>query len=444
MRKNGIFQPGRAFSDKRWLLPFLASLLVSLSLCLATIFGLFSPSYYGDSLSFDFISFSSLEESTGYFEETESNKSLELPLDSEPEAPRIAYLITGTKGDSLRMRRTLQAIYHPRNQYILHLDLEAPPRERIDLSMYVKDDPMFSEVENVRVIAKANLVTYKGPTMIACTLHAIAILLKESAKWDWFINLSASDYPLMTQDDLLHVFSALPRDLNFIEHTQSTGWKVNQRARPIIIDPGLYLSKKFDIVVTNERRELPAAFKLFTGSAWVMLARPFLEYCIWGWDNLPRIILMYYVNFVSSPEGYFHTVVCNSNEFQNTTISHDLHYIAWGNPPKQHPLSLTIKDFSQMVKSGAPFARKFAKNDPVLDKIDLELLGRSEGRFTPGAWCIGESDGGADPCAFRGNDTVFQPGPGTERLKELMQKLLSPEVRNTSCTDHSFDKTRML
>lgn len=200
MRKNGIFHPGRAFSDKRWLLPFLASLLVSLSLCLATIFGLFSPSYYGDSLSFDFISFSSLEESTGYFEETESNKSLELPLDSEPEAPRIAYLITGTKGDSLRMRRTLQAIYHPRNQYILHLDLEAPPRERIDLSMYVKDDPMFSEVENVRVIAKANLVTYKGPTMIACTLHAIAILLKESAKWDWFINLSASDYPLMTQD----------------------------------------------------------------------------------------------------------------------------------------------------------------------------------------------------------------------------------------------------
>ncbi|TVU02427.1 hypothetical protein EJB05_52069 [Eragrostis curvula] len=145
---------------------------------------------------------------------------------SDAEPPRIAYLLEGTKGDGLRMRRTLQAIYHPRNQYILHLDLEAPPRERIDLAMYVKGDPMFSQVGNVRVIAKGNLVTYKGPTMVACTLHAVAILLKEGLEWDWFINLSASDYPLMTQDDILHVFSSLPRNLNFVEHFQLSGWKV--------------------------------------------------------------------------------------------------------------------------------------------------------------------------------------------------------------------------
>lgn len=112
----------------------------------------------------------------------------------------MAYLISGTKGDSQRMMRTLQAVYHPRNQYVLHMDLEAPPRERLDLSMSVKNDPTFRVVDNVRVMAQSNLVTYKGPTMIACTLQAIAVLLKESLVWDWFINLSASDYPLMTQD----------------------------------------------------------------------------------------------------------------------------------------------------------------------------------------------------------------------------------------------------
>jgi hypothetical protein len=36
--------------------------------------------------------------------------------------------------------------------------------------------------------------------MIACTLHAIAILLKQAKDWDWFVNLSASDYPLVSQD----------------------------------------------------------------------------------------------------------------------------------------------------------------------------------------------------------------------------------------------------
>ena len=91
---------------------------------------------------------------------------------------------------------------------------------------------------------------------------------------------------------------------------------------------------------------------------------------------------MYYTNFISSPEGYFHTVICNDDEFRHTAISHDLHYIAWDTPPKQHPMSLTMKDFDKMVKSNAPFARKFAKDDPVLDKIDKELLRRTH-RFSP-------------------------------------------------------------
>ncbi|KMZ74449.1 hypothetical protein ZOSMA_128G00040 [Zostera marina] len=69
----------------------------------------------------------------------------------------------------------------------------------------------------------------------------------------------------MTQDDVLHVFSSLPRNLNFIEHNQSTGWKINLRAKPIIIDPGLYLSKKFNLALATEHRELPSTFKLFTG-----------------------------------------------------------------------------------------------------------------------------------------------------------------------------------
>ncbi|XP_057955212.1 beta-glucuronosyltransferase GlcAT14A-like [Malania oleifera] len=437
MRKNVNSHPGRVLSDRRWILPFFASLLVSITLFLATVFGLLSSpySYHGDQLQFDIISFARSEDSSGYFVESDIKRSHDDRKNGAPkrEAPRLAYLISGTKGDSQRMMRTLQAVYHPRNQYILHLDLEAPPRERLDLAISVKNDPTFREVENVRVMSQSNLVTYKGPTMIACTLQAIAILLKESLDWSWFINLSASDYPLVTQDDMLHVLSNLSRNLNFIEHTQLTGWKLNQRAKPIIIDPGLYLNKKSDIFWTTQRRSIPTSFKLFTGSAWMMLTRSFVEYCIWGWDNLPRTILMYYTNFVSSPEGYFHTIICNSEEFHDTAISHDLHYIAWDNPPKQHPLSLTVKDFDKMVKSGAPFARKFAKNDPVLDKIDKQLLGRGT-RFAPGAWCVGSSDGGADPCSFRGDDSVFRPGPGAERFQELLQKLLSEDFQSKRCS----------
>ena len=89
--------------------------------------------------------------------------------------------------------------------------------------------------------------------MLATTLHAMAMLLR-TAKWDWFINLSASDYPLLTQDgmvsalhctalfnyannkivlfiifrnaDLIHTFSNLPKHLNFVQHTSHLGWKL--------------------------------------------------------------------------------------------------------------------------------------------------------------------------------------------------------------------------
>ncbi|KAK6132669.1 hypothetical protein DH2020_033585 [Rehmannia glutinosa] len=255
----------------------------------------------------------------------------------------------------------------------------------------------------------------RGPTMVSNTLHACAILLKRHKDWDWFINLSASDYPLVTQDDLLDTFSDLKRELNFIEHTSHLGWKAGQRAMPLIVDPGLYQTAKSDIYWVTPNRKLPTAFKLFTGSAWMILSRAFVEYCIWGWDNLPRTLLMYYSNFVSSPEGYFQTVICNAPEFVPTVVNHDMHYISWDSPPKQHPHTLTLNDTAKMIASDAAFARKFKQDTPILDKIDRELLGRKNGSFTPGGWC-----GGKPRCSKVRNPTKLRPGPGAERLRRLI------------------------
>ncbi|KAJ6849512.1 beta-glucuronosyltransferase GlcAT14B-like [Iris pallida] len=400
--------------DRKWVLPLALGLAVSillllLSLTLTTPLSLL-PSFLTRSPVF--------VESKLHIIPTGTTTPPPLP-------PRLAYLVSGSVGDADSLKRTLAALYHPHNAYVVHLDLEAPEAERDALRDWVGAHPVFSAVGNVRMITKANLVTYRGPTMVSNTLHAAAVLLREAGYWDWFINLSASDYPLVTQDDLLHTFSYLPRDLNFIDHTSDIGWKEFHRAKPVIIDPGLYMSKKQDVFWIPQRRSVPTAFKLFTGSAWMALSRSFIDYCIWGWDNLPRTVLMYYANFLSSPEGYFHTVICNAKEFQNTTVNHDLHFIAWDNPPKQHPHYLTIKDMSMMVDSNAPFARKFHRDDPVLDKIDMELLFRPPGMLLPGGWCVGKGENGTDPCLVVGNTTVLRPGPGAIRLERLTVSLLS-------------------
>ncbi|XP_068634276.1 beta-glucuronosyltransferase GlcAT14A-like [Aristolochia californica] len=338
----------------------------------------------------------------------------------------FAYLISASRGDINKLKRTLRALYHPGNYYLLHLDLEASPNERLQLTNFIAEDPIFNQMGNVWIVEKSNLVTYRGPTMLANTLHAMALLLR-TCKWDWFINLSASDYPLVTQDDLIHAFSDLPRDLNFVGYTSHLGWKLNKRAKPIMIDPALYTTEKSEILWIPEQRALPSAFKLYTGSAWMALSRSFAEYCVVGWENLPRTLLLYYTNFVSSPEGYFQTVICNSKDFKNTTISHDLHYISWDNPPKQHPRSLGLRDFKRFIFSNAAFARKFKEGDRVLNKIDREVLHRYNDRFSHGGWCS-ERGKRTETCSGLGRGQgagVLRPGAGSRRLKALFNKLIS-------------------
>jgi len=195
MRKNLHFH--KAVRDRKWLAPMVASFLVSMILIYIGTIRLGSSTQGVNS------SLKQMDDSGGYFVEANLGEDAH---SGEAKLPRLAYLISGTKGDSHRMKRTLQALYHPLNHYLLHLDLEAPPRERLEVAMYVKSDPTFSKINNVHVVGKANLVTYKGPTMVACTLQAVAILLRQSKDWDWFINLSASDYPLVTQDDWRDAF----------------------------------------------------------------------------------------------------------------------------------------------------------------------------------------------------------------------------------------------
>ncbi|XP_042054186.1 beta-glucuronosyltransferase GlcAT14C-like [Salvia splendens] len=366
-----------------------------------------------------------------------NNSSFPTPISDPPDfpqLPRFAYFISGTSGDSARLRRLLLASYHPRNYYLLHLDLEASDSERLDLAKYVKSAPLIRSFRNVMVMGKGDLLIPKGPTEMASTLHAIALLLKQPKRWDWFVNLGASDYPLMPQDDLLHIFSYLPRDLNFIEHTSDFGWKEHQRARPIIIDPGLYHSKKFGVFWAKEKRSLPASFKLFTGSAWVVLSRPFLEFCIWGWDNLPRTLLMYYTNFLSASEGYFHTVMCNHKHYQNTTVNHDLHFIKWEDTRREQPVNLTLDDFERMVESGAPFAHKIG-SDTVLNKIDRVLLRRSASQFTPGGWCMARyGRKQEDSCLVYASSDVTKPSSSSKRLEMLVTHLLdNDQFRGKQC-----------
>ncbi|KAJ3687724.1 hypothetical protein LUZ61_016888 [Rhynchospora tenuis] len=330
--------------------------------------------------------------------------------DPNPRPPRLAYLISG--GDARRLRRLLRALYHPLNFYLIQFGADTSENERVDLEGFLRTDKLVRKYRNVRVVERECRASESGATEVACLLHAVAILLRKFQGWSWFINLDVSDYPLMPQDDILHIFSYLPRELNFIDHTSNIGSKEHERVKPIIVDPALYISNKSGVFRVTEKRSLPSAFKIFVGSPRMVLSRTFLEFCIRGWDNLPRTLLLYYSNFIHSKESYFHTLICNSNHFQNTTINHDLRFMLGIKP--QHQL------FNAMVENGAPFAHGFNKEDPELDRIDNELLGVSE--------LDRQSNLGF------GLPGLIRPTSRSRKMERLLLRLLEPEnFRTKQC-----------
>ncbi|KAK9676356.1 hypothetical protein RND81_11G071700 [Saponaria officinalis] len=159
-----------------------------------------------------------------------------------------------------------------------------------------------------------------------------------------------------------------------------------------------------------EKRPTPVAFKVFTGSPWVILSRPFLEFCVVGWDNLPRTMLMYFNNAMFPQEGYFHSVICNSPDFSNTTVNNNLRYMVWDSPPKMDVHFLNVSDFDQMIQSGAAFAPRFKKDDPVLTMIDETILHRKPDHICPGAWCGSRGSSSTRCCSHWVDVNSIKPG----------------------------------
>ncbi|KAJ6421737.1 hypothetical protein OIU84_029010, partial [Salix udensis] len=156
-----------------------------------------------------------------------------IPTSNLPPPARFAYLISGSAGDGKMLKRTLQALYHPDNQYVVHLDRESSAEERLDLSNFVKDHPVFLRFCNagigIGLLTLVHLIIHLLHRMICCTHFHIC------------------------QGILILLIIQVTLD----------GKSFKGRS-PVIIDPGLYMTKKADVFWITQRRSVPTAFKLFT------------------------------------------------------------------------------------------------------------------------------------------------------------------------------------
>nr|GMC46196.1 beta-glucuronosyltransferase GlcAT14A [Ipomoea batatas] len=171
---------------------------------------------------------------------------------------------------------------------------------------------------------------------------------------------------------------------------------------------------------------------LSAGSSYSILSRKFLDFCILGTENFPRTLLMYLSNTPSSDAVYFPTVLCNSRQFNRTIINHNLQYVSLNS--RKEARVLNSSDFLDMIRSGAAFASPFQERDPILDKIDSEILHRSPGKPVPGGWCLGNSE--TDRCAVWGDADVLRPGVGAKRLeKHFIELFADGRLQSQQCIE---------
>ncbi|KAL6614413.1 hypothetical protein ACP70R_036683 [Stipagrostis hirtigluma subsp. patula] len=334
--------------------------------------------------------------------------------------PVFAYYITGGHGDCLRVTRLLKAVYHPRNRYLLHLDAGAGAYERARLASYVRSEQLFLEYGNVHVLGKGDPLDGRGASAVSAVLRGAAVLLRLGVEWDWLVTLGADDYPLVTQDDLLHAFSSVPRDLNFIDH-KAVDYSESQQV--VVLDQNLLQSTNAEISFSAGRREKPDAFELFRGSPRTLLSRAFVEHCVAAPDNLPRTLLMYFSNSLDPMEFYFQTVMANSPRFRNSTVNHSVRFDV---PPPPQGADQQRSRYDAALGSGAAFAGRFgegADDEALLQRIDDEVLRRPLDGVTPGEWCAG-ANGEDGECAVGGDIDVVKQGPAGRRLASLVSGLV--------------------
>jgi len=313
----------------------------------------------------------------------------------EPNPPEadLAYFVQVSAANVVLLPRLLAAIYHPGNVYAVHFDVkigaavvadtvdkvgsalavlaaEGAPSERQQGKNVKSQRTKVALPENVLVMDRTP-VTYRGITTVLNTLEGMSTLLgythpaadrlsraaadAERPPWTYFINLSASDYPLLPATAtrrLLGRPDVAARQANFITLHPRAQWATatRNRYRQLVVDSGVGVLgvttadphppatatavKPTSVVHPLWARDgappltaddAPPAL-LAKGGAWMIVTRPFVTYATSSSDARRALVAM--ANGLSSSEHFFPTLLLQPS-WRDSVLPHALRAVFW-------------------------------------------------------------------------------------------------------------------
>ena len=252
---------------------------------------------------------------------------------------KIAFFIRGHDNTEQTMR-LMRRIYSKRHVYLIHYDQNSEETEReklyeaLDRTFGVagsgKSNEKFSHEEKNVYILTPREVDYMGFNLLMLDIAAMRTLLnlknKNHLDWEYFINLSATEYPLISLRKMENILLASYGN-NFIDMwcPYNLAPKYKKNRIDLFHMPGTM--KTIPHYNRKSRHPVPDS-ALVLGSFYVVLTKKFCQHLF---SSTKIIELLTYMPGVKIPdELFFSTAISSSKQFLCTHVNTNFRYTNWG------------------------------------------------------------------------------------------------------------------
>jgi hypothetical protein len=293
---------------------------------------------------------------------------------------KIAYLVLTHRNPNL-LKRAIRALSSDSAAFFIHIDLKADTRD-------------FSGIggKNIYVSEERMPVYWAEFSQVEATIRLMRQALDSSARYDYFVLLQGSDYPLKSSK-YIEEFLETNRGSEFMSVVKmpAPGYplsKINKLRYPSAMAVRRFASRvlaKLGLARRDYRKYL-GSLEAYSGDACWALSREACEYIL-EFARLNPHVETFFRNTFSSDEMFFHTILGNS-PFRSR-VQRSLLYRDWP-VPGAHPAMLDdahVTFFEQQQEvfvedqfgSGEVlFARKFSDDRlDLLQRID-DMIERKE------------------------------------------------------------------
>lgn len=326
---------------------------------------------------------------------------------SPPPEASIAYFLQVSPANVRLLPRLVRAVYHPDNVYAVHYDVkisdadvkaatagiaaaldarrggsrQPPPTAVTTTPIDGSATPHPALPPNIHLMERRP-ITYRGVTTVLNTLDGMELLTKVDGRWDYFINLSAADYPLLSATAVRRLLGrddVRARAANFLTFHPAESWAAATTSRfsRMTLDLGVAApagaaaptssAVAAALAAAAASRQsaagtstpspgaaaapgaLPQSAEsslyrmgvdnpmlasrpgpLAKGGAWMILTRDFVTYALTS--SGARRALITVSTGLSAAEHYFPTLLTASPVYRSTIVPHGLRAVYWEAP----------------------------------------------------------------------------------------------------------------